>query len=386
MADYTNQNLGMVPNIMGDFTGVTNDALTTRVETDVPGVKNEPKAVATGTKDDHIIKSLRYPVDKSNNNHYVRFYINVDEESSLVLGQKDSFEDRPIDFKNQNRTNNNPDNVTASAKILAPLLGGMIGASAAKHLFAGSAKAGRNTAIGGLVGIGAGALAGPTVMESLKLTKKLKRLKSAITLYAPPSIQTTHHAEYDLTVDKLAAMANSDMYNTVLGAMKSPEKAFNSGSALSRILSTTNSTVSSMSKTAYNPKKDLLFKSMGNRSFGFDFQFAPKNSDEAKVVKDIIYMFKLFSHPEVLEGYGQFLYLYPAEFDIEYGFTDEGGVDTINTNLNKISSCLLETISVNYGPNGSFQSLANGEPILTTMRLQFKEIETLHQARIREGY
>jgi hypothetical protein len=373
MAETTNQNLSFTPDALGNSTGITDDATISRVSVDAPKF----------TTDDRVIKSLRYPTDVGRNTHYVRFYINVDEESSLVSGQKDSFEDRPVDFKNQNRTNNNTDNVTSSSKILAPILGGMIGASAAKHLFAGNPKVGKITAIGSLTGAASGAVLSSTVMESLKLTKKLKRLKSSITLYAPPSIQTTHHAEYSLTEDKLAAMANSDMAGAIQQAILHP---INSGGKLSRILASTNSTVSSMSKTAYNPKKDLLFKSMGNRSFGFDFQFAPKNSEEAKRVRDIIYMFKLFSHPELLEGYGQFLYLYPAEFDIEYGFINEEGLDTVNTHLNKISSCLLETISVNYGSNGSYQSLANGEPILTTMRLQFKEIETLHQARIREGY
>jgi hypothetical protein len=179
-------------------------------------------------------------------------------------------------------------------------------------------------------------------------------------------------------------LANSDLAGAVQQAMDSPMAVTKN---LGRILAaSSNNTVSTLSRTAYNPKKDLLFKSMGNRSFQFEFQFAPNDSVEALMVKDIIYAFKLYSHPEVLKGYGQFLYLYPAEFDIQYGFIDSTGAEKENTSLNKISSCVLESISVNYGSQGTFQSLENGEPIITNMSLRFKEIETLTQDRVRKGF
>jgi Tail-tube assembly protein len=336
-------------------------------------------------RDSRLQNSLRYPL-KNTNNHFVRFFINIDEESSMITQNTVSFESRPVDYNDQNRTNNASSEVLEkNLKAAGAILGGMTAAAAAKHLFAGKGQA-VASGVAGTLGAAAGAAGAfdSISTETLKLTKKLKRLHSSITLYAPPAISTNHYAQYDISEDKLARLANSDMAGAIQNAISNPGTVTRN---LGRILAaSSNNTVSTLSRTAYNPKKDLLFKAMGNRSFQFEFQFAPSSKEEAKVVRDIIYMFKLFSHPEVLKGYGQFLYLYPAEFDIKYGFYDDNGKEHENTNLNKISSCVLESINVNYGPQGSFQSLEDGEPIMTTMALRFKEIETLTQDRIKQGF
>lgn len=82
----------------------------------------------------------------------------------------------------------------------------------------------------------------------------------------------------------------------------------------------------------------------------------------------------------------QYLFIYPAEFDIEYGIRDENGNERDNIFLNKISSCVLTGLNVSYAASGgSYQSLRNGEPIHTKMNLQFMEIETLHRGRIEAG-
>ena len=93
----------------------------------------------------------------------------------------------------------------------------------------------------------------------------------------------------------------------------------------------------------------------------------------------------MFSLPEAIKGYNSFLYSYPAEFDIEYGFMNKGKPEQ-NKYLNKISSCVLQTVNLNYSPNGSFQTLEAGEPVQVNMTLQFIELETLHRDRVTKGY
>lgn len=380
----TNGNVSGFENTPGDETITVADSINT-IDTYAPETTEVVTDIST-QRDPNIKRSMRYPLSPTNN-HFVRFFINVDEESSMITQKQVEFSDRPVDYNEQNRTNTGSTaTVEANIKAGTVILTGMVAAAAAKHLFAGKYQA-IATGVAGAVGAGAAAVTGGfgnIATETLKLTKKLKRLEASITLYAPASIATNHYANYDISEDKLARLANSDLAGAVQSAIDSPVSMTKN---LGRILAaSSNSTVSTLSRTAYNPKKDLLFKSMGNRSFQFEFQFAPRDKTEALEVRDIIYAFKLFSHPEVLQGYGQFLYLYPAEFDIQYGFIDSTGAEKENTSLNKISSCVLESISVNYGSQGSFQSLEDGEPIMTNMSLRFKEIETLTQERIKQGY
>lgn len=380
-------NVDAMGNIIGgDFAGAQTLTNNIKVKTE----KLDPVFSPTATTA-KVGAAMRYPL-KPTNNHFVRFFINVDEESSMITQNQIKFTDRPVDYQDQNRISTaSKGQLETNVRAANTILGGMIAASAAKHLFTGKGQQKYST-YAGIAGATAGTLGAfdNISTETLKLTKKLKRLETSITLYTPPAIGTTHSAQYELTNDKLAQLANSNLGNELINAIKHPiDTLSNAGKitgTVGRILASTNDTVSMMSRTAYNPKKDLLFKAMDNRSFAFDFQFAPQSKEEALIVKNIIFAFKLFSHPEVLKGYGQFLYLYPAEFDIEYGFIDQQGAEKTNTSLNRISSCVLESISVNYGANGSFQSLENGEPIITNMSLRFKEIETLTQERIAQGY
>lgn len=389
--DTVEQAVSVSTTTLGDVGGSSNDnwyqQYSDTTSEVVPDLQSTSSLTSPSLHDTRIMTSMRYPVRKTNN-HFVRFFINVDEESTLITQKQVEFSDRPVDFQDQNRNNNASSAITGTnLKAATTILSGMVAASAAKHLFSGKGQAVAVpiAAIAGGVAGASGAF-DKIATETLKLSKKLKRLKTSITLYAPPSISTSHYANYDLSEDKLIRLMNSDMASEVENIRQNPSSIGSVTGRLGRILATTNSTVSSLSRTAYNPKKDLLFKSMGNRSFSFEFQFAPSDSEEALMVRDIIYAFKLFSHPEVLKGFGQFLYLYPAEFDIKYGYIDADGKEHENTALNKISSCVLESISVNYGPQGSFQSLENGEPIITNMSLRFKEIETLTQDRIKAGY
>ena len=377
------------------------------------------------------VRSLTYPLN-GGNNHFVRFSINLNEESRLIKQSQVAITGN-ADLSDQNRTNRNmqtQDAINGAGTALGAYLGAkatsaVLGksADALKNLF--KSKFGQVTAtgsaiVGGAVAGGAvlGAPIGELASEYLKLTNKLKRLAADITLYTPGNIRANYNLNYDMPEDILVALAQSDNYDAIKagidaagsgitgaakdvwngnirqGASGAANVASNLGSAAgkaARILAAGNSTVSMLSRTAVNVRRDVMFKHVGNRQFVFEYTFAPKSVDEAKEVADIIFMFKYFAHPEMIQGYGNFLYLYPAEFDIEYGFiADNPNVGPArqqeNKNLNKISSCVLTDMDVNYAPGNSFQSLEAGEPTITTMSLMFKEIETLHRERIAQGY
>ena len=344
------------------------------------------------------VDNLTYP-SNGGNSHFIRFYINLNEESRLIKNNVMEVVG-DANYAEQNRSFQNQTSAEALkvggtvAGTLAGLSMGIDATDRIKGIFKGKLGSGSAAAIGGALGATVGAGLGYEVtnlaIEKFKLTQRLKRLAANITLYTPANIKARYHFDYEMPEDLIVTLANHENFNSISAGLKTMGESITSGS-LARIFASANQTTSMLSRTAVNHKRDIMFKHVGNRQFEFIYTFAPKTAEEAKVVHDIVFMFKYFSHPEILQGYGNFLYLYPAEFDIEYGqvFQDSvhGKVEDGNPYLNKISSCVLTDIDVNYSAgNNSFQSLENGEPIITTLSLVFKEIETLHRDRIARGY
>lgn len=402
-------------NAIGETVDLPSNVVNTATGTSTTNNVNSNSAPQEG---DNRIRVLRYPMN-GGNDHFVRFEININEESRLTR-QSRMTTSGYVDNTDQNRANRNNSSkeaiqagVAVAGAIKGTQLGAALSANRLKQISltdvskSMSYKAGANLAAvvattaaaagGAALGFAAGGLA----TDEFKLTNKLKKLTSTITLYTPGDIRVEYGMKYEITQDLLTDLAQQDHYadisanwNRATGPIESAKvlgsAAANVGKIGMRAMAASTTTGSLLSRTAVNKKKDVMFKEVDNRHFQFDYVFAPKSAEEAKEVADIIYMFKFFSHPEMLEGYGNFLYLYPAEFNIEYGMmvTDKDGKKTEakNLNLNKISSCVLERISVNYAPNGSFQSLMNGEPIVTTLSLSFMEIEALHQGRIQKGF
>ena len=408
----------IVTDAMGNVIGTTDQGLTQQYAPPEPGTGRGPGAGAgrgssevaatdprrvDQTQNDDRIRVLKYPL-AGGNSHYVRFTINVNEESRLIknkvvttTGQVDNSEQ-----SRANRGTQTAETISRGTAVVGAIQGAQIGsawgAHSLKKMFGtnvpmsksykagGVAAAGlvtaAGTALGAAVGYGVGAIAS----ETFHLTNRLYHLASTITLYSPGDLRADYTMQYDITEDTLSDLAQQDQSDALMKGIKSPGDAMKGITKIAEIIASKTKTVSILSRTAVNPKKDIMFSHVNNRQFQFNYTFAPRSAAEAKEVADIIYMFKFFAHPEILPGYGNFLYLYPAEFDIEYGIINEDGSESVNDKLNRISSCVIDAIGVNYAPNGSFQSLAAGEPIITTLSLSFKEIEVLHQGRIQRGY
>lgn len=344
------------------------------------------------------LRSLVYPTrggDESND-HYVTFSINTNSQTGIV--QRGEVElTGNVDNSQQNRSLSGSGVTATQAAVFGGIAGGVTGASAAANLIGKlfSGKPGsKGAAVGGVVlGGVVGGAAGAAVGSALGGNSTMKKLKATITLYTPSQIRSSYKMNYSMEsafMLDIAQQMNPESITKGLTAATSSLTGF--GNALGDVgkiiaasgSTSSNSTLKELSmgtKTAINQKKDIMFKSVGNRSFTFDYVFAPRDASEAATVKDIIYTFKYWQHPELMEGFANFLYIYPAEFDIEYGMH---GAE--NTNIHKISSCVLTHMQVNYAPNGSYQSLEQGEPVMCMMSLTFEEIETLHRKRIADGY
>jgi hypothetical protein len=140
--------------------------------------------------------------------------------------------------------------------------------------------------------------------------------------------------------------------------------------------------------TTVNPMMEVIYSAPEFRSFRFDFMFYPRSSIEAKEVQNIIQRIRFHQAPEVLGnnsagGLGGYFLVPPSEFDIKFYYNG-----TENENIPSISTCVLQTVDVDYAPNGfaTYEVLedknvpkwgSTGMPVGIRMGLVFKETQII---------
>jgi hypothetical protein len=131
-----------------------------------------------------------------------------------------------------------------------------------------------------------------------------------------------------------------------------------------------------------NPMLEILYSSPAFRTFRFDFMFYPRDEKEALEVQKILNRLQFHQAPEINTDSNGFFLVPPSEFDIQFYYNGKE-----NPNIPKISTCVLETIDVDYAPNGFSAYEVMGEnvpgvgrtgmPVAIRLSLQFKETEYL---------
>ncbi len=144
---------------------------------------------------------------------------------------------------------------------------------------------------------------------------------------------------------------------------------------------------------AINPYMEVIFENMEMRSFTYRFKFQPKDEKERDDVQEIIKLFRFHMAPELQPGNMRFLGI-PATFDIHYmyqtsDYGESGSMDWRNARendfYNKIATCVLTNVSVDYTPDG-VKSFHDGSPTAISMSLSFSETELLTKDKINKGY
>jgi hypothetical protein len=131
-----------------------------------------------------------------------------------------------------------------------------------------------------------------------------------------------------------------------------------------------------------NPMLEVLYSSPKFRTFRFDFQFYPRSEKEAMQVMSIIEMLRFHQAPEVAQnGTSGFFMVPPSEFDISFYYNGQ-----INPNIPAISTCVLDSLELDFAPGG-FSAYeipgqpasrgGTGMPVSIRMGLQFKETEIM---------
>lgn len=131
-----------------------------------------------------------------------------------------------------------------------------------------------------------------------------------------------------------------------------------------------------MQRMAMNPRKEILFKDIGFRTFKWSYTLSPKNQFESDMIKEIVRTLRYYALPEL--NAGKLFYTFPAEFEI---ILMKGAKE--NDSIPRISTCVLENVSVTYSSgSNTWATMADGSPPETLLSMSFKELEIIDRNRV----
>ena len=136
-----------------------------------------------------------------------------------------------------------------------------------------------------------------------------------------------------------------------------------------------NQVISRASGQILNPNLELLFQGVGLRVFPLQFQFFPRNSQEGKMVMNILRAFKMEMAPSRTskEGNSSGVFIRtPSIFQLTY----KKGKD-VHPFLNRFLPTVLSDMKVNYTASGAHSTFYDGTPTHIRLDLQFKELNPL---------
>ena len=328
------------------------------------------------------INTFSYPMDVQQNfqnGHYMLFYVNVQDKTKYTY--KTTSRTKVSDYDDIKGSSNDEVRYKKVRDIKTGRYRSEVGANVLDEYGTNG-----NT---GSVKKGVSALFNNT-----------RRITDSVAMYLPPNVEDNITAGYndmrtglagylaatgiDLRGKDAAAIAESVVAS---GGQLLDAAAKRAVSELAEVALGAEGTTELINKAfgqADNPYMEVLFDAMALRTFTYNFNFAPKNEQEALEVQKIIQLFRFHMVPEIQGGQSRFLTL-PSQFDIHYMFLSKDGVASENNYYNRIATCVLQNCAVNYTPTG-VKSFEDGGPTTTTMTLTFKETEMLTKERINEGF
>lgn len=127
-----------------------------------------------------------------------------------------------------------------------------------------------------------------------------------------------------------------------------------------------------------NPNTELLFNGVKLRSFNFSFNLAPRNGDEAEMVKNIIRTLKISMSPSttIENGSATGIFLQsPNVFRLKYKTGSNN-----HQFLNSFVIAALTNVQVNYTGSGTYMTYDDGSktPVHMVMQLSFQELSPVY--------
>ena len=241
-------------------------------------------------------------------------------------------------------------------------------------------------------------------MQAAGAKAQTKRITDSVAIYLPPNIQDSYSVQYNETetgmLGFLAASGGSALEAIQSGDMEQlarvglgagtgvlTETLKNLGLGIAETFTQAEGGYELLNQVfgrAANPHMEVLFSGVSLRQFTYNFTFMPRNEEEQQEVRNIIELFRFHAAPELREGHSMFLTL-PSEFDIHYMYQPAQGDAYENGFYNKIATCVLKGVNVDYTPGG-VRSHGDGSPVKITMGLNFTETEMITKDHIKAGF
>ena len=121
-----------------------------------------------------------------------------------------------------------------------------------------------------------------------------------------------------------------------------------------------------------NPNMEMLFQGPAIRPFTFSWKMSPRDYEEAEMVKKIIRMFK---QSQAVKRSKSMLFLQsPSTYALRF-LTARGKEHSF---LPKIKECALTGFSMNYTPDGNYQTYENSSMVAYEMQMSFQELEPIY--------
>lgn len=124
---------------------------------------------------------------------------------------------------------------------------------------------------------------------------------------------------------------------------------------------------------AINPLEERLFDTVQFRNHTFDFEFYPESEIEAREVNRIIYWFKMGMLPNMGTAQRSSIFNTPNTWDISVNGLSENVLEGFEESV-------LTGVTVNYGGGQKFAVFRQGQPVKTTLNLQFSETKIITQS------
>ena len=361
------------------------------------------------------VETLQYPSDLATDptkSHYIQFSIKeivpAGWQNAGVPGTKLDVNGLSTGFEvlssaasqaNQNSTASNP-TVAATESVFSQ------GAAAVQNLAASIAEGIDTGAVGAAFSTFAQTI-GQGTTGALSITPQTTKPRAVISLYMPDTLIAGYESSYDnptlqsalgpkIQALRALAQTGSQLSKDGEGGLKNqlssdPSVIAAAAAAVGAVTSKFGGDSNQLSKLvlqaqgyAINPQVQFVYTGISLRHFSLSFTFTPKSLDESESVDNIVSMFKYHFSPSLQAGAetqtNSMFLIPPALFNVNFMIS---GVE--NRYLPKYGDCVLETMEVNYAPNG-FASFDNGAPVQTTLSLSFRETQIIDKAKLKKGY
>jgi len=145
-----------------------------------------------------------------------------------------------------------------------------------------------------------------------------------------------------------------------------------------------------------NPRLEKLFKQKDMRTFTFSWELYPRNEDEVKAIRELVYTFRYHASPAKTEevignepSNTQVNLRVPAEFAVKFmSYNTRNGESNFQENpyIPKIARCAITSISADFTANSVYSSFKNDSPTAVTLTIQMSEITTQTREIIEKGF